>query len=668
MRNHRFDIPKAVQFLFCVFLTLFCVNLIYRLAFLVFFKPSGMSFYSHDMLYATYLGIKFDLRLTAFIILPLLILAYFIGKRLICTKWIRIAVNIYITACFMMMLVFFGFDFGVYSYIRNRINSSLFMFLDNPDISFSMICQSYPVFWISSGFIVLSLLFGIFIFRKAYSFSKSDSEPGKKTGFTAYLIFTLLVLAVMYGRVSRFPLRWSEAYFTTDGFVSNYTFNPVLYFYDSFKVKPHNYDLKEAQKAYSVLADFYGIESPAEGDLSLLRRIKPEQRFDVQPNIVIILLETFASFKTGAFGNQLDPSPNFDRLSKEGLLFKRFYVPMENTSRSIFCSLFGIPDVSAGYYSSKNPLVVEQHTILNALKDHEKLYFLGGSANWGNIRGILSYNIEGLKIYEEGSYSSPVHDVWGISDADLFFEANEVLSETGEPFFAFIQTAGNHRPFKIPDDPKGFIEEDIDEAVLAENGFYSLKEYNGFRFLDHCLGYYFSIAGNEGYFENTIFIIYGDHGTNGGAIDRRFGDLALASYSVPMLIYSPKLISEPEIIEKTASSLDIMPTIAGLAGKPYINKTLGRDLFDTECKVPNIAFTFTPFRNPPRYGLLMDEFYVNVEPDGNYSLFYRDKEMGYSDIKGKFPEKAEYMAGLCRSIYEYSRYLLYNNKKIADRE
>ena len=66
-----------------------------------------------------------------------------------------------------------------------------------------------------------------------------------------------------------------------------------------------------------------------------------------------------------------------------------FYVPMENTSRSLFGALFGIPDVSAETSSSRNPLVVHQHTIINAFRGYERLFFLGGSANWGNIRGML---------------------------------------------------------------------------------------------------------------------------------------------------------------------------------------------------------------------------------------------------------------------------------------
>jgi phosphoglycerol transferase MdoB-like AlkP superfamily enzyme len=323
-----------------------------------------------------------------------------------------------------------------------------------------------------------------------------------------------------------------------------------------------------------------------------------------------------------------------------------------------------MPDASRGRYSSWNPLLVDQHTIMNYFTGYKKMYFLGGSANWGNIRGLLSHNIKDLEIFEEGSYHSPVLDVWGISDADLFMEANEILREKKEkPFFAFIQTSGNHRPFLIPKDSRGFKTVKVKKNKLIKNGFYSLEEYNGFRFLDHGLGYYFELAREEAYFNNTIFVIMGDHGTLNGARDTRFGDLSFGAFKIPLLIYAPGLIKEPGKIATVISELDVLPTLAGLIGKPYINTTLGRDVFDPAYKDRMFAFTYTPFRMVPRVGLMDEEFYVNVEPDGSYSLYRWDPSLAPRDLKMQYPEKAKQMADMAVGIMEYSRYLLYHNKK-----
>ncbi|HLP58276.1 MAG TPA: sulfatase-like hydrolase/transferase, partial [Candidatus Deferrimicrobium sp.] len=215
----------------------------------------------------------------------------------------------------------------------------------------------------------------------------------------------------------------------------------------------------------------------------------------------------------------------------------------------------------------------------------------------------------------------------------------------------------------IPKDSRGFQIADVKSEILRKNGFYSLEEYNGFRFLDHCLGYYFELARQEAYFNNTIFVIMGDHGTLNGAQDTRFGDLSLGSFRVPLLIYAPGIIKEPGKISTVISELDVLPTLAGLIGKPYTNTTLGRDIFDPAYKDRMFAFTYTPFRMVPRVGLIDEEFYVNVEPDGTYSLYRWAPGAALQDLKTQYPAKAKQMADMAVATMEYSEYLLYHNKK-----
>ena len=143
---------------------------------------------------------------------------------------------------------------------------------------------------------------------------------------------------------------------------------------------------------------------------------------------MIVLLESFAAYKTGSFGNPLDPTPRFDALAREGTLYTRFFTPTWGTARSVWATVTGLPDVETDLTATRNPLLVSQNSILNDFTGYEKLYFLGGSLNWANIRGLLAANIAGLRLFEEGSFSAPRVDVWGISDLDLFEEANRVFT------------------------------------------------------------------------------------------------------------------------------------------------------------------------------------------------------------------------------------------------
>jgi len=54
--------------------------------------------------------------------------------------------------------------------------------------------------------------------------------------------------------------------------------------------------------------------------------------------------------------------------------------------------------------------------------------------------------------------------------------------------------------------------------------------------------------------------------------------LALTGHHVPFVIYAPGYFSKGRVIDTTGSLVDTLPTVLGLAGVPYLNKTLGRDL------------------------------------------------------------------------------------------
>src|SRR5690606_10792345 len=105
------------------------------------------------------------------------------------------------------------------------------------------------------------------------------------------------------------------------------------------------------------------------------------------------------------------------------------------------------PDVEYPNTASRNPAYVNQHSIIGDYEGYEKLYFIGGSSSWANIRGLLTNNIPGLKLYEEENFNYEANDVWAISDKRLFKESSAILKEQKKPFVAVIQMADNHRPY-----------------------------------------------------------------------------------------------------------------------------------------------------------------------------------------------------------------------------
>ena len=106
------------------------------------------------------------------------------------------------------------------------------------------------------------------------------------------------------------------------------------------------------------------------------------------------------------YGNPINSTPKMDSIIQESVSFSNFYVHKSGTAASVFSSVTGLPDIENVRTASRNPLIQDQRILFDQFDGYEKLYFIGGSANWANIRSVFQSNINNLKIFEEGSYKT----------------------------------------------------------------------------------------------------------------------------------------------------------------------------------------------------------------------------------------------------------------------
>jgi phosphoglycerol transferase MdoB-like AlkP superfamily enzyme len=673
-----YKLPKLIRLLLFSVLAHLVLLSIMRIIFFAVFNGPYDNIPNSILIKSFYIGLRFDLRLVLLIHFPILLIGWIKPISLFQSKLGQKIWLFYLTFAFKITLLFYIVDFIYFEYLETRLDATILRFFHNFLISLNMVVESYPL-----GFIVLIfiLIISIYWYGLRWLFMKIDGAKiysltkWKKTAYI--IVFVLVYLFGIYGKFSLYPLRWSNAFFSTYAFASALSINPVLFFFDTLKNKDVKYDIEKVKEYYDITADYLNVTKKDKEKLNFIRineyDDKPNKIGKLgKPNIVIVLLESFAYYKTGLSKNPLKPTPNFDKIASENsILFTRYYTPHGGTARSVFTAVTGIPDIELVETSSRNPLIVNQHTIINAFKGYDKYYFLGGSANWGEIRGLLSHNIKELQVFEEGSYASPAVDVWGISDLDLFKEANLVLKQKREkPFFAIIHTSGNHKPYTIPKDNENFKTVTADKDEVVKYGFRSVAAFNSFRFMDHSIGFFINIAKKEDYFKNTIFVFIGDHGLIREAkhVHKSENELALSRFHVPLLIYAPELIPElmPELIkekkiyDKTASEIDLLPTIASLTSTSYINSTFGKNLLDKE-KSENYAFTIKHRQNP-KIGLIGDNFYFLMNADKtNKRLHQIYTEKPIENVMNKFPDIASKMEKLLTGIYETAKYIRYNN-------
>lgn len=677
MNSYINKIPRLYLYVIAVTFMFLLIQSGLRLIFWLKFNNPADPVSTQDLIWSFYLGMKFDLQASLGTMLPVLLLGWIKPLHPVYSDFGRRFWAFYVSLAFILMYSIYITDAGHYAYLQQRLNATALRFLENPFISATMVWETYPV--ILSGFI-FSIIFALTVYlflkltRQINKDAPTNAYWGNKRWYQKSVLVAMTIIMVFFGlmaKISWYPLRWSDAFFSTHGFSAQLSSNPVIYFSNTLKNVAETYDNEAAQQAYPFMVDYLAIQQPNQqmdgSQLNFARQYNFPPAATGKTNVVVVILESFASYKTSLSNNPLRSTPNIEKLANEGYYFKNFFTPSTGTARSIWTFITGLPDIEKNKTSSRNPLIVDQHTIINAFKDHRKLYFLGGSASWANVRGLLSSNIPDLKLYEEGSYDSPDIDVWGISDLSLFREANAVFREQTQPFFAVIQTSGNHRPYTIPDDNEGFdVWTDDDLTVDVKSyGFASLEELNSFRFMDHSIGHFIKIAKKEPYFDNTLFVFFGDHGIHaptGDHIPAFEAQLNLQGLRVPLVFYGKSVISNPEVFDTIASEVDVLPTIASITETSYLNTTLGRDLMDAAFNDNRYAFTIE-HGSDRTIGLLSDEYYLLMQADGSKpKLHHLLSDNPRHDVADENKELMETLTRKLTTIWNTIRYMRENNK------
>src|SRR5687767_5979839 len=653
----RFKIPKTILWVVNLFMIFLLIFTLFRFVAYFAFKPNDLVFY--DLLPSFLLGVQYDLRWIALILLPIVTISlfpqfspFFSAKNKKWWTW-------YLAIITFIVFFFFAADFGNFSYNKTRLNASALNFFEDAGIALVMLWQSYPLIWMIIG-LVLAVLFFRWMYRRMHwtVIARTDGLgiPYKRKWF---IIATVMLGFCIYGGVSIAPLKWNKAFIFKDNFKSYLALNPLQNFFTTLKFRKPQYNENKAREYFPVMTEWMGLRTQSE--FSYRREIFPESRaLESKPNVVLVLCESFSMYKSSMSGNPLNTTPYFNELTKQGIFFEKCFTPHFSTARGLFALTTGIPDVQLSKFSTRNPQALKQHTIINNFEGYEKLYFLGGSPGFNNFEGLLN-NIDGLEMYTEGKFSSPKINVWGISDKNLFFEANKVFKQKSTPFFAIIQTADNHRPFMIPQEDRDFQKQVISKDSLKKFGFESLDEFNSFRYSDYCFQKFIEAAKKESYFHNTIFVFIGDHGVSGEAgamYPSAWTDQRLTDEHVPMLFYAPYLL-QPQLHSEVVSQIDVLPTIAGMLQQPYVNSTLGRNLLLAD-KQNNYAFII--HHDEGRIGIVTDSYYfiknINFPEEqlypiaGNVLPFNREEQ---DSIKRKMSE-------VTTAFYETAKWMLMNNK------
>ncbi len=654
------SVPITIQWLFVLWLIYVVIFTAFRISTVCLFKPPNVSIAS--LLPSFWLGFKFDVKWIAIILLPIAVLSVYPRLSPFFSERNKRIWSYYLAVATLIVLFFFGADFGNFSYNHTRINASALNFAEDPVTSAKMLWQSYPMVWF-----VFLLVFTVYLIAKVFKKTHVRTIRRNSKLTTTYrrrwhLAAIILLVWCVYGIFSFAPLKWRDAFLLNDNFKSYVALNPLQNFFSTLRFRTPSFNDDKAKSYFPVVADFLQLDSVNIANRDYARWGLPDSKaLESRPNVVLVICESFSMYKSSMSGNPLNTTPYFQSLCDSGIFFDHCFTPTFGTARGVFAILTGTPDVQLSEFSSRNPEAVKQRTIINDFTDYDKFYFLGGNSNFNNFEGLVK-NIDSVHVYQEGSYKAPILNVWGISDKNLFLAADNVFSGETKPFFAIIQTADNHRPFTIPVEDSDFERKTVNEDTLVKYGFESQKEFEAFCYTDYCFKKFIEKAQTQAWFSNTVFVFIGDHGVEGDA-SQMYPDAwtsgRLSDEHVPLLFYAPDLLT-PERKSEVVSQIDVLPTLAGMMHLSYTNTTLGRDVLHAKDR-RDAAFII--HHDEGNIGVVTNDYFfvknLRIKKEELMPMRSGDPVL----TPAQKDSVMSHLSELTSALYETAKWMLVNNKK-----
>ena len=119
-------VPKTIQWIVKLFMIYLCIFTAFRIATVIFFKPESISVF--ELGFSFWLGLKYDLRWIAIILLPIAVLSLYPRLSPFRSERNKKYWTAYLGVTTLLVLFFYGADFGQFAYINARLNADALIF------------------------------------------------------------------------------------------------------------------------------------------------------------------------------------------------------------------------------------------------------------------------------------------------------------------------------------------------------------------------------------------------------------------------------------------------------------------------------------------------------------------------------------------------------------
>lgn len=434
----------------------------------------------------------------------------------------------------------------------------------------------------ASGAINLVLILAVILFVSVdvvvFRFSRKIPLPN----FLSYFLFAALFGAVFFCE----EVTPKEKEYKTD--LEFYTVINKLQFF-SGKVIPYLFDDEE-----EFIEGNYFIDEKSGGQNSFVYVDKnfPFMRLDSSqnvlgnffttskelPNFVFIIIESLGRSFSGDGAVDGSFTPFLDSLARQSLYWKNFLSTSGRTF-AVFSSLFGsLPFAEKGFLELGEKMP-HHFSLISLLKQlgYKTAFYHGGDVHFDNMDVFFKkQNIDFIlsdKNFGSGYRKMPSKTdgfSWGYGDKELFKRSMEIVNaEKKTPRIDVYLTLSMHDPFLIEGQEfyRNKVRQQLQSLPLTvqQKAVYEkyFDMYATVMYTDDALKEFFEEYRKRNDYQNTIFIITGDHRMPEIPIKTK-----LDRFHVPFLIYSP-MLKRRETFASVSTHFDVLPSLIALLCENY---------------------------------------------------------------------------------------------------
>lgn len=596
-------------------------------------------------------GFIFDVGVSVFFSI-----VYALYLLLIPNRWLNSKFN-YITSyalVFLMVLIsLFSFfaELTFWQEFESRFN---FIAVDYLVYTFEVINninESYPLPILISSMVAIALLV-IFVFIRFKIFSNSFNST---TPFKQRIAFSGVTFLLAFLYIAFINNDWADN--SSSRYQNELSKAGVYSFFAAFKNNELNYEqfysLLDEQKAFKIIRnDLKDPESSFDGEPESVVRSISSNLKEQKPNVIMITIESFSADFMAHFGNVQKLTPVLDSIADKGVLFTNMYATGTRTVRGMEALSLAVPPTPGNsIVRRRNNENLSTIGEIFRWKGYETNFLYGGDGYFDNMNQYFSSN--GYNIIDRGRNISvgdhykthrtiipdeQVHfeNAWGICDGDLYdalIKSSDANYKRGKPFYNFVMTTSNHRPFTYP---SGKI--NIPSGTGREGAV---------RYTDFAIGEFLKKINNKPWFKNTVIIFVADHCASSAGKN----EIDISKYHIPCIVYN--LPTQPKQIDKMCSQIDLYPTLLHILGWRYESNLFGENILSQKY-IPRIVLgTYQ------KLAYMKEDSLVILSPNRKVDTYLYKKDVN-EQVAATFPKQLTEHA----IAYYQTAYQLYETGKL----